>query len=165
MELFYSECAKAGQDRCAFWSPTAEEIRQKLTNLYTTLRSRPVPVVSTSGHGLIDYDSLRFLMFRLLKNPYVTFQPLAQGLADLAAGNGKWTLEKFHQVVRAPFECSCNSSQPIFDEVLDDGGTSVLCNDYYELPDDIGWAENYYRRMVNDSPWGEVWSRYLMECQ
>lgn len=166
MDLFLSSCVEAGPNKCAFWAPTVEELRQKLDNLYTSLHARPIPVKSGSIYGLVDYDKLRGVIFKLLKSPYTFFQPLAQGLADLAVGDGLWVLTMYNQLIVPTYECPCNSSTPTLDTIAEsDGGTAVFCNDYPELPTDINWAEEYYQLMINGSEWGDVWSRYLMWCQ
>ncbi|KAF9474278.1 alpha/beta-hydrolase [Pholiota conissans] len=166
MDLFISSCVEAGSSGCAFWAPTVDQLRLKIDNLYSSVRRRPVPVKSGSTYGLVDYDKLRGVIFKLLKSPYASFQPLAKGLADLAAGDGLWVLKMYNQLIVPRFDHQCNSSTPNHDPIGEsDGGIAVLCNDNHELPEDIKWAEDFYQLMINGSEWGDVWSRYLMSCQ
>ncbi|KAK0231501.1 TAP-like protein-domain-containing protein [Armillaria fumosa] len=56
--------------------------------LYTSLLTEPVPVVSTSSYGVVDYNVLKTAVLVSLYDPYTLFPVLAQGLASLAAGDG-----------------------------------------------------------------------------
>jgi hypothetical protein len=48
-------CADAGPDRCAFWAPSADDIRQNLTNLYDSISVQPVPVKTGDTYSYVDY--------------------------------------------------------------------------------------------------------------
>jgi hypothetical protein len=102
MESFYTGCADAGPDRCAFWAPSPDDIRQNLTNLYSSISIQPVPVKIGNTYGYIDFKMLHNLIFTNLYFPFATFPLLAQGLAELAAGNGTTI---FKMMTPSPFEC------------------------------------------------------------
>ncbi|PBL01762.1 alpha/beta-hydrolase [Armillaria gallica] len=88
MQYFFDGCAAAGPDTCAFYASTAEEISNNLDSLYESLLTHPVPVVSSSSYGVVDYNILRTAVLYSLYEPYTLFPILAQGLASLAAGDG-----------------------------------------------------------------------------
>ncbi|KAK0457510.1 TAP-like protein-domain-containing protein [Desarmillaria tabescens] len=88
MQLFFDGCAAAGPDACAFYAPTAEEISNNLDSLYESLRTQPVPVVTPSFYGVVDYVILRTVVKACMYQPYTLSSILAKGLASLAAGDG-----------------------------------------------------------------------------
>jgi hypothetical protein len=67
MESFYTGCADAGPDRCAFWAPSPDDIRQNLTKLYDSISVQPVPVKTGDIYGYVDYKMLYSLVFA----PYI----------------------------------------------------------------------------------------------
>ncbi len=88
MGSFFDACVAAGPNACAFYAPTAEQISNNLDSLYDSLLTQPVPVVSSSFYGFVDYSVLRSTIWSTLYAPYIYFSILAEGLASLAAGNG-----------------------------------------------------------------------------
>ena len=116
MESFYTGCADAGPNLCAFWAPSPDDIRQNLTNLYdsTSISVQPIPVKSGNTYGYVDYKMLHASVFRSFKlyAPFATYcnRGLVQGLADLAAGNGTIVLKT---MTPSPFECSGDSSKDL----------------------------------------------------
>ncbi len=88
MQSFFDGCVAAGPDRCAFYAPTATEISNKLDSLYESILVQPVPFVTPSSYGVVDYTVLRTAVKNALYQPYQYFSVLAEGLAGLAAGNG-----------------------------------------------------------------------------
>ncbi|KAK0429846.1 TAP-like protein-domain-containing protein, partial [Armillaria borealis] len=88
MQSFFDGCVAAGPDRCAFYASTAAEISNKLDSLYEAVLAQPVPFVTPSSYGVVDYTVLRTAVKNALYQPYQYFSVLAEGLAGLAAGNG-----------------------------------------------------------------------------
>ncbi|KAJ3512917.1 hypothetical protein NLJ89_g3241 [Agrocybe chaxingu] len=160
LDHFFSGCAEAGPDACAFWAPTADDVRQNLTNLYDSIRAHPLPVKADFSYGILDYNFLRFVIFRVLYSPYDLFQTLAQGLANLAAGDGRVLLKL---VTRPPFECSCNPAAHRYD-VVGDGQVAILCNDGDDVPGDLQSSLEYFKFMANTSNWGDIWSTIRLSC-
>ncbi|SJL15398.1 uncharacterized protein ARMOST_18895 [Armillaria ostoyae] len=58
------------------------------STLYESLLTHPVPVISPSFYGVVDYAVLRTAVKNALYEPYILFSILAEGLASLAVGNG-----------------------------------------------------------------------------
>ncbi|KAF8171854.1 TAP-like protein-domain-containing protein [Pholiota molesta] len=175
LSSFFTSCALAGPSACPFWAPTPDAIRTNLTKLTESVRARPVPVLvspppsesdATRSYGLLDYPTLRHAIFQSLYAPYAVFPILAQGLADLAAGNGTLLFKRFGaRGDKPPFECSCDSEEKHqWDRVMDPS-IAVFCNDNPEIPGDLGWAEAYFARMTQASDWADVWAGFLITCQ
>ena len=95
MESFFDGCVAAGPDACAFYAPTAEQISNNLDSLYDSLLTQPVPVVSSSFYGFVDYSVLRSLIWGTLYAPYIYFSTLAEGLASLTNRQRRDSLAAF----------------------------------------------------------------------
>ncbi|KAF8959383.1 TAP-like protein-domain-containing protein [Flammula alnicola] len=160
MDSFYTGCAEAGPDSCAFWAPTVDDIRQNLTTLYDSLRSHPMPMRTKSGYGLLDLPMLRSAIFLALYTPYASFPIIAQGLAELATGEGQLLFDRMN---RPPFECSCDSPERAFASVPD-ATAAVLCNDGDDIPGDLESTQKYFDMMTKTSNWGDIWSNIRISC-
>ena len=160
MDSFYTGCADAGPDRCAFWAPSPDDIRQNLTNLYDSISVQPVPAKSGNVYGYVDYKMLHSLVFKSLYSPFATFRSLAQGLADLAAGNGSFVLKA---TTPLPFECSADSSKGL-DQNRIEAQMAILCNDGTSIPADLHSAQKHFEMMSNISEFGNVWAPMRVRC-
>lgn len=155
MQLFFDSCADAGSARCSFYSENPDDIRANLTTLYARVRREPIPVVTHTTYGIVDYDALRNAVFLSLYTPYRTFQPLARALADLAAGDGSTLLSMFQG---PPYECSCDPREHDFDTTYD-GGTTILCNDVEEMPTSLLELEERWSELLRISEFGDIWGQ------
>ena len=86
---FGDYCVDAGPSGCAFYAPTAAEIRKNLDTVTASIRARPIAVPPRPGksYGVADYSLLRAEIFKSSFFPYARFPPLAKALSDLAMGN------------------------------------------------------------------------------
>jgi len=160
MEAFFTGCSDAGPEECDFWAPTPDDIRNNLTTLYETLRSRPMPIKTEKGYGLLDYAMLRSVVFRSLYTPYAAFRSLATGLAALATGDGNLIFEK---AFTPPYQCSCDPSAGLFTNVPD-AQSAVLCNDGADVPGDLESSRKYFESLMGTSGWGEIWASVRLGC-
>jgi hypothetical protein len=156
MESFYTGCADAGPDRCAFWAPSPDDVRQNLTNLYDSISVQPIPVKTGNIYGYVDYKMLHSFVFRSLYSPFAKFRRLARGLADLAAGNGVIVLK---EMTPSPFECSRDSSKDLEQNSLE-AMIAFQCNDGADVPADLHSAQKHSERMSNISEFGSLWASY-----
>ena len=154
MESFYTGCADAGPDRCAFWAPSPDDIRQNLTNLYDSISVQPILVKSGNTYGYVDYKMLHILFFSCLYSPFAAYRRLAQGLADLAAGNGTIILKT---MTPPPFECSRDSSKDLEQNNLE-AQIAIMCNDGADIPADLHSAQKHFEMMSNMSEFGNIWA-------
>jgi len=154
MESFYTGCTDAGPDRCAFWAPSPDDIRQNLTKLYDSIRIQPVPVKTGNAYGYVDHKMLHGLVFASLYSPVADFPFLAQSLAELAAGNGT----VFDRLTPSPFECSEDSKE------FDLATTAVLCNDGANRPADLPSTRKYFEMMSNLSEFGNILASISASC-
>jgi hypothetical protein len=88
MQDFFDHCYAAGPDNCAFYASSPSEIEASLNKIYDSLRSQPLPVFSGDTYGVLTYDQLRGTILGALYFAQASFPILAQGLAELQAGNG-----------------------------------------------------------------------------
>ena len=160
MESFYTECANAGPDRCAFWAPSPDDIRQNLTNLYDSISVQPIPVKTGNTYGYVDYKMLHVLVFCSLYSPFATYRSLAQGLADLAAGNGTIILKA---MTPPPFECSGDSSKGLEQNIIE-AQAAIVCNDGADIPADLHSAQKHFEMMSNASEFGNIWAFGRVRC-
>jgi len=160
MESFYTGCADAGPSGCPFWAASPDDIKRNLTGLYDSLRSRPLPVKSAASYGIFDYSLLRITVFSSLYFPYGSFPVLAEGLAELAAGNPQVLFER---VKPPPFECSCASPERAFAPV-GDSTVAFICNDGVDVPDDLKSFDEYFETMIKVSSWYEIWAGLRLSC-
>ena len=160
MESFYTGCAEAGPDNCAFWAPSPDDIRQNLTNLYDSISVQPVPGKAGNIYGYVDYKMLHFLVFQCLYFPFGTFRLLAQSLADLAAGNGGTVLKA---MTPSPFECSGDPSKNMERNNLE-AQVAIICNDGTDVPADLHSAQKHFEMMSNMSEFGNAWAPIRVQC-
>ena len=160
MESFYTACADAGPDLCAFWAPSADDIRQNLTNLYDSISVQPVPVKTGNTYGYVDYKMLHNLVFQSIYFPFATYYLLAQGLADLAAGNGTFIFKAMNP---SPFECSKDSSKDL-ERNAREAEMAIVCNDGVDIPADLHSAQKHFEMMSNLSEFGNIWAPIRVRC-
>ncbi|KAK0457507.1 TAP-like protein-domain-containing protein [Desarmillaria tabescens] len=142
MQSFFDGCAAAGPDACAFYSSTAEEISNNLDSLYESLLNQPIPVVSPSFYGVVDYTVLRAAVVDTLYSPYGDSSILAEGLASLAAGNGSIIYE-MQDTVYDPASVYDNSWE---------AGIAISCGDSLENTDSVADLYAYWDSIKYLSP-------------
>ncbi|KAJ7513175.1 TAP-like protein-domain-containing protein [Mycena galericulata] len=157
---FINGCVAAGPHGCAFYSPTAAEIQENVDKIYASLRVRPIPVRTNTSFGIVDYSMMRRTIFTALYSPYAKFPALAQALADLSSGNGT---ALFEMTERPSFECSCDSAEFKFEEVVD-GGVAVRCNDGKRMEASYEYFLEHYHNMSKLSSWADMWEPIRLSC-
>ncbi|KAF9026342.1 hypothetical protein BDZ89DRAFT_1067689 [Hymenopellis radicata] len=153
MQTFYNACHSAGPEDCAFYASSPPEIEANLNDLYASVLASPVPVYSPSSPPT-GLNAVKAALY----TPYASFTALAQGLAQLAAGNGSAIYQM--QLGSAPFECdSPNSTSTYLNtwEVL----LAVSCGDGVEITDSVADLQDYWKEISGISSFadGLVWLR------
>jgi hypothetical protein len=161
MESFYTGCAEAGPDGCALWARSPADIKANLTAIMESVRSRPIPMRTKAGYGLLDYAMLRTALFIGLYNPYESFPILAQGFAELGRGNATRLFDRMNPKA---FQCNCDNSDSGDDLPLLESGAAVLCNDGIDVPGNLLSAEKYFKMMMETSSWSDVWAWIRLGC-
>ncbi|KAJ7711219.1 TAP-like protein-domain-containing protein, partial [Mycena olivaceomarginata] len=161
LQSCFDGCAAAGPDRCAYYAPTAAEIAANLDSLTESLRAQPIPVLTNISHGAVDYSFIRAWVYFSLLGVYKTFLALAQGLADLAAGNATMAY-KANDV--AALECDCDASGVPFTNNVYEASVTVLCNDAEVVNDSISDPYEFYENEAKLSSFAEVWAAWRVYC-
>ncbi|KAJ7123163.1 TAP-like protein-domain-containing protein [Mycena epipterygia] len=158
---FVRGCVVAGPEGCAFYSPTAAEISEKMDKIYASVRARPIPVRTDISFGVVDYSMVRRAIFRSLYSPYAKFPALAQALADLSAGNGT---ALFKMSEKSPFECSCDPSEHPVEFADMEASSAVLCNDGKRISGAYEDTVAHYQELSKTSTWADMWESVRMAC-
>ncbi|KAF5311060.1 hypothetical protein D9619_008146 [Psilocybe cf. subviscida] len=161
MDSFYTGCADAGPDGCALWARTPTEVKANLTRIMESVRSRPIPMRTKAGYGLLDYAMLRSALLSGLYAPYESFPILAQGFAELDRGDGTRLFDRMNPKA---FNCNCNNSESDEDLFSLESAAAVLCNDGDDVPGDLQSAEEYFKMMMEASSWSELWASIRLGC-
>ncbi|KAJ7660890.1 Alpha/Beta hydrolase protein [Mycena polygramma] len=149
LQSFFDGCAAAGPDLCAFYEPTAAAIAYRLEALTNSVRAQPVPVITPTTYGIIDYSLLRQTIFQTFYTPYTLFPLLAQGLAALENGNGT----VLYSILATPaFQCNCNGT---VSPPSDDSTVAIECGDPVQVMDSIDQVTEFYENAVKTSQFVE----------
>ncbi|KAJ7083879.1 hypothetical protein C8R44DRAFT_903571, partial [Mycena epipterygia] len=152
LQSFFDGCVAAGPDLCAFYKPTAAEISDRLSALTSSIRAEPVPVITATSYGIVDYSLLRSTLFNSFYTPYSSFGSLAEGLAALERGNG--TLLYFLSQ-EAPFRCDCSNDTAPFHLNGAEAATAVECGDAAKVTDSIEQLRAFYENTAKTSELAE----------
>ncbi|KAJ7122629.1 alpha/beta hydrolase fold-domain-containing protein [Mycena crocata] len=152
LQVFFDSCAAAGPELCAFHKPTAVEISDRLAVLTASIRGQPVPVITPSSYGIVDYSVLRRTLFATLYVPYNFFGLLAEGLAALEGGNGTIIYSLTEQL---PFQCECNDDSVPFHLNGAEATVAIQCGDAVEVPDSLADFEQFYNSAARTSQFAE----------
>ncbi|KAF7307452.1 Abhydrolase-4 domain-containing protein [Mycena indigotica] len=158
-------CAAAGPSGCAFYSGSPDQILTNIETLASSLRARPIPIQTSTSHGILDFSAFRTTLFRSLYVPYAQFPTLAKALASLASGNASdfWELSLVVRGMRQPFQCGCNPGEFQF-ESLGEATWAVLCNDGAQISADYEDFEAYYTELSKTSTFADQWTMPRMGC-
>ncbi|KAF7368484.1 AB hydrolase-1 domain-containing protein [Mycena venus] len=159
LQAFFNGCAAAGPELCAFYKPTAAEIAERLAALTASIRARPVPVITPTSYGVVDYTVLRVTLFESFKMPYDLFPTVAKGLAELESGNGTLLYSIF---ANAPFECDSSTDDALpFHLNSDEALIAVHCSDAVEVKDSIEQFTAFVENAAKTSQFAEFLVDYL----
>lgn len=159
LQSFFDSCFEGGPHLCPFYESSPQAIARKLDELTQSIFLRPVPVVTGLSYGLVDYSRLRNTVFLSLYSPYTDFPRLAQGLADLARGNGT----TLYQFLETPvFDCACGTQVPL--QPVLEGRNVIGCTDGKEVRDTFEESEAYLRDLLRQSQWAELWATLRIGC-
>ncbi|PBK63026.1 alpha/beta-hydrolase [Armillaria solidipes] len=155
VQSFFDGCVAAGPEACAFYAPTSEEISNKLDSLYESLRAQPVPVVTPSFYGVVDYAVLRTAVMSSLYQPYALFSTLAEGLAGLAAGNGS--------IIYGMQAQTSDDTSSVYDNALD-AEIAISCSDALKNTDSVADLFAYWDSIKGLSAFADILFTERISC-
>ncbi|KAJ7229501.1 Alpha/Beta hydrolase protein [Mycena rebaudengoi] len=159
LQAFFDGCAAAGPELCAFYKPTPAEIADRLAALTASIRAKPVPVITPTFYGVVDYTVLRLTLFDSFKMPYDLFPTVAESLAALESGNGTLLYSIFGG---APFECDCSTNDTVpFHLNSNEANIAVQCSDAEEVTDSIEQFTAFVNNAAKTSQFAEFLVDYL----
>lgn len=163
MDLFYSACAEAGPAACALYEPTAEAVKTRMEKIFASIKAQPIALLSSSNgtsasdYGILDYRTVRGLVFLYLYSPYSFPAPaLARALAHIEQRDGKPIFDFASAIIQGVnFKCDCGTKQSpfFFPEAL----LAVACSDGDVVDDSVEELQRHYEGMANSSSFAELW--------
>ncbi|KAJ7461355.1 TAP-like protein-domain-containing protein [Mycena galericulata] len=161
LQTFFDGCVAAGPAGCAFYSPTASEIASNLESLTESLRAQPFPVLTNISHGIVDFSFVRNYIFAALYSPYDSFVGLAQGLAELSAGNatGPYTASQVPE-----FECDCAADAAPFTANIYESMITTACGDAIAIDDSITALREFYWNQATLASFADIWALWRIYC-
>ncbi|KAJ8514256.1 hypothetical protein ONZ45_g8186 [Pleurotus djamor] len=121
MERFFDDCFNAGQERCAFWGDSRDNIKSRYKNITTSLRRQPMPYWDSSDMPrIITFSDLQNAIFIALYYPVLYFPVLATVLRELENGSIA-TLAAVASFTLDP--------DPVTEASIRDGGSVIPCVD------------------------------------
>ncbi|KAJ7474199.1 TAP-like protein-domain-containing protein [Mycena latifolia] len=153
LQTFFDSCAAAGPELCAFYAPTPAAIAERLAALTASIRTNPVPVVTPTAYGIVDYSLLRSALFTSFYVPYILFAPIAQGLAALEAGDGSILFSILQTA--PPFACDCSADQVPFHLNNAEAVVAIQCGDGIEVTDSVEQLREFYKNAAKTSEFVE----------
>ncbi|KAJ6569153.1 alpha/beta-hydrolase [Mycena capillaripes] len=153
LQSFFDGCAAAGPDLCAFYEPTAAAIADRLAALTESVRAQPVPVITPTAYGIVDYSLLHSVLFTSFYVPYMLFGPVAQGLAALESGDGSILFSIAQQT--PPFQCDCSNDTAPFHLNGGEAVFAIQCGDAVEVTDTLEELRAFYDNAAKTSEFVE----------
>uniref|UniRef100_A0A0W0EVX2 Peptidase S33 tripeptidyl aminopeptidase-like C-terminal domain-containing protein n=2 Tax=Moniliophthora roreri TaxID=221103 RepID=A0A0W0EVX2_MONRR len=162
LRWFFKDCHDAGPEKCLFYESSVEAIGERLDKLYQSIIKVPVPVrIAGVSFGLVDYATLRSIIFSRLYHPFDTWATLATALADLEKGNGTTLIQMIG--TPPPIPSPCDPPQ-VFESNLLDSLTALACNDGDVVPPSLEDAEQHYQESLKVSGWGSLSAAMKIKC-
>ncbi|KAJ7083877.1 Alpha/Beta hydrolase protein [Mycena epipterygia] len=152
LQSFFDGCAAAGPDLCAFYKPTAAEISDRLSALTSSIRAKPVPVITATSYAIVDYSLVLDTLYGSFDMPYLSFGLLAEGLAALERGNGTLLYSLSQE---APFQCDCSNDTVPFHLNVGEAMIAILCGDAVKVTDSIEQLRAFYENAAKTSEFAE----------
>ncbi|KAJ7115336.1 TAP-like protein-domain-containing protein [Mycena epipterygia] len=163
LQTFIDRCFAAGPDDCAFYANSSAQISANLDALSASIKGDPLPVITPLSYGIVGYTFLRNFIFDSFYSPYDLFVPLAQSLADLAAGNAT-TMYAATEI--APFECECNATGTAipFHENNYEAGLTIACGDATAVNDTVATLQTFEDDERTVSGFADLWGNWRIVC-
>ncbi|KAF8915229.1 TAP-like protein-domain-containing protein [Mucidula mucida] len=134
-----------------------------LQSLYSSVLASPIPVYDTSSgaYAIIDFTVLKNLIFTSLYAPYISFPFLAQGLAELQAGNVS-TFSTLLAGGAAAYECNTGNNPLYFN--AQESFTAINCGDAVEVGGSAADLTAYWDSFRDTSSFADSWMYQRVGC-
>jgi hypothetical protein len=109
----------------------------------------------------VDYSIFSLQLLGALYSPFATFKPLAQALADLAAGNGTGLFSLSAEPVM--YQCDCDEDAHAWAS-LTDGLPTVACNDGVEVSSSLQELQEFWNDLATVSPFADFMGTIRARC-
>ncbi|ESK91323.1 alpha beta hydrolase fold family [Moniliophthora roreri MCA 2997] len=161
LRWFFKYCHDAGPEKCPFYESSVEAIDERLNKLYQSIIQAPVPErTATVIQGLIDYATLRTIIFNTLYQPFAQWSTMATALADLEKGNGTTLIQLLGPPPPTPSPCD----PPVLESNFIESLTAIVCNDGDVVPSSLEHAEQHYQESLKVSGWGSLSAATRIKC-
>ncbi|KAF9031846.1 alpha/beta-hydrolase [Hymenopellis radicata] len=163
LQAFFDGCYAAGPTRCAFYADSASQIQANLQSLYDSVLASPIPVYDASSgtYAILDFTLLKSVIFTSLYTPYLYFPLIAQGLAELQAGNVS-TFSKLLAGGAAAYECNTGNNPPYPNS--QEAFTAINCGDAVEVGGSAADLTTYWDSFKDKSSFADSWMYQRVGC-
>jgi len=155
LEYFFSSCSTS--PACPLHETTTAGVRARYFRILNALRQRPQAVVASETlpdhYGIVDYETVKGLVFSSLYSPYRVFAPLAVALRDLENGDGRG-MYALSGRDDSEWRCSCGGEQ--LTGGMAEIHLAIACGDGDIVDDSIEELEDWHRRIRKTSSFADV---------
>ncbi|KAJ7660271.1 TAP-like protein-domain-containing protein [Mycena polygramma] len=147
---------------CPFYAASASEIASKLDALTNSILEQPIPVITPTSYGIVDFTFLRNAILDTLFGPYEPvsgFVSLGQGLAALAAGNASVL---YSRTAEPTFECQ--ASPPAFHLNNFEAYVAIACGDATPVNDTVAELQEYWLNGTRVSQFSDLFASQRVLC-
>lgn len=149
---------------CGIYESTAEKVQTRYENILNSLKRRPLAVLTkdanstASDYGVIDYATVKALVFRYLYSPYPSgsnnpASNLSFRLSEVEKGDG-FPLWKSLKSIRPQFQCDSKPQVLLLDPSYTPTYT-IACGDGEPVNDSIDELDEFYREF--NSSFTDMW--------
>lgn len=155
-----------GDGKFLYWMSRPLCFLGSLSEWYSSEFNEPLSLYtrstsSSQNRQHVDHRTLHTLNFFSLYFPFTTYRRLAQGLAELAAGNGTMIFEMTQMAVSPPFECSEDPPKVVEQT---EAQTDIFCNDGVNISADLQSTQKHFEMLSKTSEFGNILASVRTYC-
>ncbi|KLO10632.1 hypothetical protein SCHPADRAFT_916291 [Schizopora paradoxa] len=164
-------CVKAGPEKCGLHEDSAELVLERINKLLDGLKSQPIPVVKKSSehdmtpeYGLVNYETVKSVIFGVLYNTHTAGAFLFNMLAELEKGNAlPWFQMSPARAFRSLLACDCPAPghelpqfYGLFEHTL-----AIACGDTPLENESLEDVQKVYDDIAKISTFADVWGMHV----
>ncbi|GJJ06210.1 hypothetical protein Clacol_000399 [Clathrus columnatus] len=162
LTYIFDACVAAGED-CPLYAPTSNEVEARVEAIFESLREKPIPAFNGTHYAVLDYKTVKSLLFTDLYKPFTSIGPFFDALAALEKGNGDPMLNQISAIRETP-KCGGVPKSSIVPVSIAEGGVAVRCGEGQGVGFTIGDLRTHFEELRNLSVFADVWSEIRIEC-